>query len=91
MGVRWETMPPEDRINRTAARSPHGEREIDLRQIDLRMSAGDIERSLGSAREILERHLLADCTLYDGRTVRQVFYELTDIAIQALGEARARA
>jgi hypothetical protein len=65
--------------------------DVGIRHIDLRLTENDIEESLASAREVLERHLIEDDTLEDGRTVRQVFYDLTDIAIQALEDARGRA
>jgi hypothetical protein len=64
--------------------------EVSLSHIDLRLSDHDIEGTLANAREVLERHLIGDGTLHDGRTVRQVFYDLTDIAIQALEDARSR-
>ncbi|HEX2234968.1 MAG TPA: hypothetical protein VHK89_01725 [Actinomycetota bacterium] len=83
-------MPSDNRVERnveTDALRSH----IDLTGVDPTLTEGDIEQSLGSAREVLERHLIEDHTLRDGRTVRQVFYELTDIAIQALADARRRA
>jgi hypothetical protein len=83
-------MPSENRVERNVD-AAGSKSHIDLRHIDLTLTDRDIEGSLESAREVLEKHLIHDHTLRDGRTVRQVFYELTDIAIQALAEARRKA
>jgi hypothetical protein len=82
---------PVERQADSGARAAGGEQEGVRRQIDLRLTEQDILRDLDSVREILENHLISDHVLSDGRTVRQIFYDLVDIAMFALSDARRRA
>lgn len=56
-------------------------------QANVRWNELQIQRTLQGAKEILELDMLTDGILYDGRSVRQIFYELTHIALQAKDSA----
>lgn len=56
--------------------------------IDLRWSPDAIRRTLEESMEMLGSHFVVDAELRNGRSVREVVYDLTDIAIYALSEGR---